>query len=127
MNASDVFRSATDAFNRGDMEAFRASLHPYMRFSPDPTWPDVGDYRGREQFMAFLRDFTASFSSVRLELDDLQEVRGWGAARCRWVVEGAASGIATDVAFTFVGTLRDGQMYRLHAYFDHDQALAAIP
>ena len=99
-----------------------------MRFTPDPAWPDnTGVYRGREQFLAFVRDFTAAFSSVTLALDELDEVRGWGVARCRWVVEGAASGIATDVAFTYIGVLRDGQMYRLRAFFDHDQALAAIP
>ena len=123
---TEIFQAAADHYNAQDMDAFRALLHPEVTFTPDPSWPEAGPYRGREEVVAFMREFAAPFARVTLAVDDLTQVGGHAVARCRWVVEGAASGIATDVAFTFVGTVRDGRIDGFRAFFDHDEALASI-
>ena len=126
-SALDLIGEATAHFNARDFDSIRALLHPDVTWAPDPSWPEPGPYRGREAAMGFITDFIAPFASAQLVVDELVEVRGHGVARGRWVIEGASSGIAADVPFTFVISERDGLIDAYWAFFDHEQALASIP
>jgi hypothetical protein len=91
---------SVELFNE-DREAWHESLHPDFVMATDPGWPDGGEFRGREEALGFVRKFVEAWSEVVLKLESFEELGVDGVlTRARWITQGSASGIASEIAFS---------------------------
>jgi hypothetical protein len=119
----EAFDALTAEWNAGDLEAFTQHLDPNIEFSPDPRWPEPGPYRGRGAVTAFLHEYRSAWGHADLEVGQVEGVSGALVARCRWLVQGAASGADVPVAFTLVLWFGSSALVeRMVAFFDDDEA-----
>jgi ketosteroid isomerase-like protein len=122
----ELMQAATERLNSADFGGFAELLDPEVIIHPDPSWPEPGPVVGREAMMDFVRDWTASWERVQLEVDGLEERGDWIVSRCRWLATGRASGAATEVPFTFLIKVRGGRIVTVKAFFDHAEALRSL-
>jgi hypothetical protein len=54
-------------WNAGEYESFLHELGPDLVFSPDPSFPDAGEYRG-EEFRRWMRDWISTWEENRSTL-----------------------------------------------------------
>ncbi len=116
-------QAATERLNNADFAGFAELLDAEVVICPDPSWPEPGPFVGREAMMGFVRDWTASWERVQLEVEGLEQRGDWIVSRCRWLATGKASGAATTVPFTFLIQVREGRLALIKAFFDHDEAM----
>jgi ketosteroid isomerase-like protein len=121
----ELFRASLDAFNRGDVNAWLATIHPDVTFAPIRA-PIEGAYRGHAGIRRFLADNRETFDSFHLSYSDIRDL-GHG----RLLVIGTlhlrarGSGIETDVPTAAIATERDGLLTDWKDYGDPDKALEA--
>jgi ketosteroid isomerase-like protein len=121
----ELFRRSLDAFNRGDLEAWLASIHPDVSFAPIRA-PIEGVYEGHAGIRRFFADNQESFDSFRLNYTDIRDI-----GNDRLLVIGTLhlrareSGIETDVPTAAIATARDGLLIRWKDYGDSQKALEA--
>ena len=123
-------RLALEAYNRRDMDAVGIGYHPEFEYHPARNWVEAGllepYYRGLEGHRRYVASTAEVFGSEvyvkPVELIDLGE---------KFVVlanapmRAQASGIELTEEFALVFALKDGQVFRVQEYYDHDEALEA--
>jgi ketosteroid isomerase-like protein len=119
-------RHATDAFNRGDLEAFLANFAPEAEWHPPGQFVDEDVYRGHAELKRFwaevredLEELSTSVSEIRAVGDDKVFVAAVGAGR------GKRSEARFEQPLWYVMTVRDGLIVRVEDYADSAQALEA--
>jgi hypothetical protein len=121
----EIVRAVVDAVNRADWDAgFRPAAPGFeMDFSRA-----LGPYRGvyrLDQARGFVADFTATFESFQVEVDELidagEHVIFLGTLYFR-----GRDGIEATVSAKQVWTIRDGAGERLVMYQERQEALEAV-
>jgi ketosteroid isomerase-like protein len=118
-----------DLWNSGDIETWLDEVGPDFVFTPDPTFPDVGVYRG-EALREWMRDWVRTWKDNRFELLDYSEIGDASLCRSRWHLAAPVSGEGVPVQdFTVIvwwdspnSDLPSG----MSAFFEHEEALAAV-
>jgi hypothetical protein len=64
----------TEIWNAGEFERFLDELGPDLEFSPDPSFPDAGTYRG-DEFRRWMRDWVATWQENRFEMVEISELQ----------------------------------------------------
>jgi ketosteroid isomerase-like protein len=116
-----------EAWNSGDAEAFLESLPPDLEFTPDPSFPDAGTYRG-EEVRDWMRGWARTWQDSRLEVLGISERGRAVLVESRWHLAAPQSGEAIPVSdFNVVIWFDrgDAQPTRMAAFFDRQLALAA--
>jgi ketosteroid isomerase-like protein len=121
-------RRAYTAFNRGDIAALLAAVHP--EFLWDATrveaWPEQPVYRGRRGFTAFYADWEAAFGTASFEI---REVRDLGDGRVLVLSElrvtGRESAVPIAAPWAQLFTIKSGLVARIENFPGRDEALAA--
>jgi hypothetical protein len=117
----------TEIWNAGEFERFLDELGPDLEFSPDPSFPDAGTYRG-DEFRRWMRDWVATWQENRFEMVEISELGQALVVRGRWHLATKRSGGEVPLADFSVVLLFDGEAAerpnRMAVYFDHDQAVA---
>jgi ketosteroid isomerase-like protein len=104
-----IARENMEAFNRREIGAFLASLHPDVEWDDSNGFPGLqGVYRGRAGVRSWLE---GSDSRVLLQMA--------GTAR------GRASGVETELRAWFVLWIADGKITKRQVFFNCDEALEA--
>src|SRR5262245_10441532 len=88
---------------------------------------DVGELRGPEAVRRHLQDWIDVFddvTNVPEELVDLGDDRVLAVQRATGRAKG--SGVATEIRYPVIYTLRDGKIARGREYIDRDHALEAV-
>jgi len=121
----ELFRSGVDAFNRGDVDAWLATMHPDVTFEPIRA-PIEGAYRGHAGVRRFFADNREIFESFHLNYTDVRDlgddrllVMGTLHLRAR------GSGIETDVPTAAITVGRNGLLIHWKDYGDPEKALEA--
>jgi ketosteroid isomerase-like protein len=120
---------AWDAFNRRDFESQLQLMHPEIEWRPaqGPGGPEGTVYRGREEYKRWIYDdmipVWESFRGENLEFRELQDGRVLMLGNIRG--KGRASGVEVTAHFGQIAEVRDGMVFRLTGYLDHQSALAA--
>ena len=125
---ADVRRvvSSYDALNRRDIDGTVAVLHDDATWSEHSDLPEAGSYQGVETIRSFLESFLESWETFHQEIED-QIVRGHCALLFIHLdARGKGSGIEVNSRYAHLWSLRDGRGSRVDAYYDRDQALAAL-
>src|SRR5207237_2617964 len=83
-------------------------------------------YRGRDAVLRQFRQFVASFSEYRIEIEDLFGADDKVAAVCHEIGRGKASGAPVDRRVGWIFTYRAGKLLRMEIYLDPADALEAV-
>ena len=127
----EVVRRAFDSFNRGGVDACVSDgvWSPEIVWDATPTGiPGIGAYRGREEVKRFFEDDwfkSFPFEAWELELEEVLNPGDQVVAMGRQRGRGASSGVAAELEFAQICTLRDGQVVRVDTYLDREKALEA--
>ncbi len=72
-----------ERWNRGDLDGFFEALGPKFEFTPDPSFPDSGTYRG-DEFRKWMREWARTWAENSLEVLGTSERGDSILAESRW-------------------------------------------
>jgi hypothetical protein len=117
-----------ELWNSGDYERWLDEFGPEFEFTPDPSFPDAGRYRG-EELRRWMREWVSTWGENRFELLGVEEVHDALLLGGRWHLAARQGGGEVPLQdFTLVLHSSDGaaeRPNRMAAYFDPEQAREA--
>jgi uncharacterized protein len=120
-----MVRAGYEAFNRGDMEAALAPLHPDIEWWPAADEPITDPYRGHDGYRSLVAGIREAVPDLQVEVEELF-VAGDRVVVClRFSGRGRDSGVPVEIRETHVARLRDGKVIELREYREKDAALQA--
>jgi uncharacterized protein len=120
----EVVRAGSQAWNAGDMDAFRDLHHPDVILRPESNWPEPGPYIGREAVMGFYEQLRETWDADTLELTgDFSHAADRVVARWIWHAQG--HGPESNMEVTVIYAVRNGKVRELEFFWDHAEALEA--
>jgi ketosteroid isomerase-like protein len=122
----ETVRRGWEAFNRGDLDAFLADVAEDAEFEEDPSFPEAGVYRGREEIVEYVRAFQEQMRGHRFEVEELRDLGDQVLALLHETARGASSGVDVDQHPGFLHEFRGDRMVRVRAYLDRREALKAV-
>lgn len=126
MGDVEAVRELFANFNRGDFDAALAKLDPEVDWGEPPDMPDAGGaYRGREGVVAEFGRFMSAWDSLRVDLEEVEEVGGRVVVLTRWLGRSKGTGIEVDQHVAQVYELRDGRVVRVRQFRTLDEARTA--
>jgi ketosteroid isomerase-like protein len=135
LRQAGVWRAArlgTEAFNRGDLDAFLLGYHPNCEFHPPREFVEAGlmepCYRGPAGYRG---GFASAWSEgwgadTRLEPVELIDLGDRAVVLADLPVRALASGVPLTPKFATVYTLNEGRVIRSQDYLDRAEALEAV-
>ena len=121
----EVFRAVFEAWNAGDMDAFRELYDPdaIMRMAQD--WPEPGPFVGREAVMREWRQLRETWDQDTVEpISDFIDAGDRVVVRQIWRAVGR--GPESNIETTNVITVRKGRIVYQEFFWDHAAALEAV-
>ena len=123
----DWVKQQVETWNSGDINAFMESVSPDFEFTPDPSFPDAGTYRG-EEVEKWIREWARTWQDNRLEVLGIEEHGRAVLIESRWHLAAPQTGGEIPVS-DFMVVLwfdrGDDQPTRMAAFFDCGRALEA--
>ena len=121
----DLVKSAFDAWNRGDIEAFADHA------ADDVAWLEVSgrpegstsERLGRDRMRQSLESLFEAWEIYSLEPVQIHDLGDRVLAIVREVGRGRTSGVEVDSLWGYLITIEAGQIKRIEAYRDADRAL----
>ena len=103
-----IVRDWADAFNRGDMDAVLAIVHPDVELSdPERTGRS---WRGQDEYLEFAREWLEAFDTYSLHLDEIEDGPDGTFVRGTQRGKGAGSGLEFELPIHFAVRFRDGRV-----------------
>jgi ketosteroid isomerase-like protein len=118
------FLEATEAFNRGDMEAWLEAYDTDAVFEPLVAEIE-GPSLGREAIGAFMTTIGELYKAFRVDLHEVRDLGDRVLALGTATGVGKESGIEQQVPLAIVTRFRNGLITHFKDYGDKDQALEA--
>jgi ketosteroid isomerase-like protein len=122
----EMVRAGYDAFNRGDIEAALAPLHPDIEWWPAEDEPITEPYRGHDGYRRLIAEARDGVPDLQIEIEELFVVSDRVVVCVRFWGRGRDSGAPVEVRETHVARLRDGKIIEVREYRDKAQALEAV-
>jgi len=123
MSNEEILREAVSAFNGEDRSAIDRLLAPDVQMINALSDIRGRPYEGLDGAYQWVDDLEATFESVDISVDEVEDVRGdrvLGLGRAK--VTGRSSGLDYDREVGFVMDLREGRICRIWIFFDHAEA-----
>jgi ketosteroid isomerase-like protein len=89
-------------------------------------WPEKQVYEGAEGAVSFLEDWTAAWDDWELDVEAIHDIDDKVVAVVRQRGRSKATGLAVEMLFAQVWTMRDGKEARMEMYSDPNDALEAV-
>jgi ketosteroid isomerase-like protein len=122
----EIMRAAYEAWNAGDMDAFREFYDPDAILRTVEGWPEPGPFVGREAIMREWEHIREAWNADAVEpISDFIHVGTKVAVRHTWRVT-AGHGPEVNMEVTNVLTVRNGKVVYQEFFWDHAQALEAL-
>ena len=122
----ELVRSAYDAWNRDDLEAQLAMLHPEFEYVTSGLFPGLAPtYRGHEGYREFWRDFKQVWESLRIDIVELHEAGERYVALLDFEAR-SRDGLTVCRQFGNVLSVHDGLAMRIEAFGSWAEALEAV-
>jgi ketosteroid isomerase-like protein len=122
---AEIVRAASDAWNRGDVNAAYGLIDPEVEVEVAMDSPLDGTYQGLEGLLQFLGEFWGQFESYRSELTECIAVGDDVFLAVRHTGTGKGSGASVEMPGWQVCTIRDGRIVRWRNLKTRSDALAA--
>jgi ketosteroid isomerase-like protein len=120
----EVLRAASQAWNAGDMDAFRELHDPDVILRPERDWPEPGPYIGREAVSGFYVQVRETWDADTVELTgDFSHAADRVVAR--WIWHARGHGPESNSEFTTIYTVRNGKVREVEFFWDHHETLEA--
>ena len=121
----EVVRASYEAWNAGDMDAFRELHHPDAVLRMVEGWPEPGPYFGRDAVMREYQQLRDTWQRDTSELiGDFIDVGDRVVVRFNW--HGAGHGPESNMEFTVVYTVRKGSILVAEYFLNQAAALEAV-
>jgi ketosteroid isomerase-like protein len=122
----EAVRRGYEAFNRGDVEASLAVLHPEIEWHTYIVpGPGGGTYHGYDGVRELWSDARRIFGEFRNVPEDLFDAGDRVVAFVRVEGIGSQSGVPVHARIAHLYTFRDGKVIRVESFEDRDEALRA--
>ena len=121
----EIVRAAADAFNRRDVEAFRALTANDVEIVPIRAVLEGTIYRGPDAVARWYAAIDDSWEALTVEIEELRDAGDRVLTLGRIRGRGRGSGAAIDVEAAALTEFRDGLITRWHNYTDRAEALEA--
>ena len=120
----EVVRRLAESWNAGDIEAVLEFYADDIETITDPQWPEPPT-SGKEAFRRSSYEWRDAWAQVDVDVDGLEAHGDKVAVAANWVTEGAVSGVAGNMPFGVLYTLRDGLISRMQWFMDPEEARRA--
>ncbi len=121
----DRFVEATEAFNRGDLEAWLEQYDTEVVFEPQVSEME-GAYVGHEGIEAFLTTIGDLYETFQVRLQDVRDLGDRVLALGTASGIGRGSGVQQETPLAIVANFRDGRITHFKDYGDKDHAFEAM-
>ena len=125
-DARDAVLAAYEALNERDIDAAMEALAEDAEWHESEVLPDTGVYRGREAIRAFLTDFLASWERFHQTVEEVREEGDRMLVMIHLEATGRGSAAEVDARYAHLWTVSGGRGTRVDAFYDRDEALAAL-
>jgi ketosteroid isomerase-like protein len=106
---SELLRTAYEAWNRDDCDAWLELLDPDVEISTSGVFPDLSPvYRGHSRAKKFWRQLREPWEVFRIDVERVEEKGDVAAAEIRFRAKGVDSGVEVDMCFCNGIRVRDG-------------------
>ena len=122
----ELVRRIVEALSRGDLDGMLAEMDPEFEWTPLEASPIARVCRGHEQVRHYVDDWLSTFESLRLELEDPEQVGERVVAVVNGRARGRGSGLEIENRFCQVWTVRDGVAVAMEEHLTREGALAAL-
>jgi ketosteroid isomerase-like protein len=123
----EVVRAYFEAWERGGVDAVAEFWDPQIDWrSAEGALDDVGVMQGVEAMRAYVQDWLDDFDDLRFELEELIDAGEQVVSVQRITGRAKASGVATELRYAVVNTIRDGKLVRGREYWTRAEALTAV-
>ena len=120
----EIAKAAFEAWNAGDMDAFRDLYDPKIIMRPPERWPEPGPFVGREAVMREWHQTRETWDADTLEVvSDFIDAADRVVVRHVW--HGTGQGPESNIETTQVTTVRKGLILHQEFFWDHAEALEA--
>jgi uncharacterized protein len=120
-----LVRAGFEAWNAGDMDAFRELYDPYVIVRMVEGWPEPGPLVGRDAVMRQWQQQRETFDADALEpVGDFVEAADRVVMRFVW--HGAGQGPEADLEMTQIITFRKAKIVSQEFFWDHAEALETV-
>jgi ketosteroid isomerase-like protein len=121
----EVVKASYEAWNAGDMDAYRELYDPDAVVRPPEGWPEPGPFFGRAAATRWFEQARAAWDADAAEpigefIDAADRVV------VRWVWHGAGQGPESNMEMTAVFTVRKRKILTLELFWDHAEVLETL-
>lgn len=124
----EIARRAWDAWSGGDFDGLFALLSQSVVFDTSHLrdWPEP-EYVGHAGFRRFLTEWLEVWDAFEVGVDELVAAPDGRVVSVFWQRgKGRTSGLAMDVKWALISTIRDDKVLRIDMYESRQQALEAV-
>ena len=124
----EIVRRVSDAYNRRDVEAMLAELHPEVAWHPWLQLQFGGGatvYRGHQGVRKGIRELEDAFSEIQAEQTEIRDLGERVVAIGHLRGRGNESGAITESAIAWIVEFRGGKVIRVREFLDPEKALEA--
>jgi ketosteroid isomerase-like protein len=125
-DAKQAIVASYEALNDGDIDAAMDVLAEDAEWHESEVLPDTGVYEGREAIRAFLTQFLASWERFHQTVEGVQEEGDRLLVMIHLEATGRGSTADVDARYAHLWTISGGVGVRVNAFYDRDEALAAL-
>ncbi len=123
---TETVLASYEAVNRGDVAKAMEALAEDAEWHESGMLPEPDVHIGREAIAAFLSEFLAQWESFEQEIAEVRESGELIAVFIHLTAVGRGSSVEVDARYAPVWKMRDGLGVRVDAYYERENALAAI-
>jgi ketosteroid isomerase-like protein len=118
----EVVQRAIEAFSEGDAEAFAALSTPDIEWATGLGAIEGEVFHGHEGVQTYFARLGSAWESFRFLAHDYRDLGDVVLVLGRLEGHGRGGGVPVDSPVGAVWDLRDGRIWRLRAYLDHEAA-----